>query len=253
MSLEDGIPDVVAKAMLGLGLDARNLAENAGVGVGVIDAILHGDSDEASLRRIAPVLGLDADALVGLPGYLPNTQDLAGVRRLEMPFGEWTVNAWLIEDGGFRVLFDTGCGADDIIAALGGAIPDAVFITHDHRDHVGGIAALEASGARVILETEALETSRFDFGKISIRALDLSGHMTPTAGYLIDGLGKRLLVPGDAIFAGSIGRCRSTAAYETAFINLRRALAEAGGDCVILPGHGAATTVAEELVANPFL
>lgn len=253
MSLEDGIQDVVAKAMLGLGLDAGGVAKSAGVDPGVIDAILHGECDETSLRKIAPVLGLRSEALVGLPGYLPERRDLAGVRRLELPFEEWTVNAWLIEGGGFRVLFDTGCGADDIIAALGGVVPDAVFITHEHRDHVGGIAALESAGARVISETEALEKSRFDFGEISIRSVDLSGHMTPTAGYIIEGLGKRLLVPGDAIFAGSIGRCRSTAAYETAFANLRRVLAEAGGDCVILPGHGPATTVAEELAANPFL
>lgn len=253
MSLEDGIPDVVAKAMLGLGLDASGLAIHSGVRVGVIDAILRGDSNEALLREIAPFLRLGADALVGLPCYLPHRQDLAGVRRFELPFGEWTVNAWLIEHGGFRLLFDTGCGADDIITALGGVTPDVVFITHAHRDHVGGIAALEFSGVRIISETEALETSRFDFGGISICSVDLSGHMTPTAGYLIEGLSKRLLVPGDAIFAGSIGRCRSAATYETALANLRSVLAEAGGDCVILPGHGPATTVGEELVANPFL
>ena len=99
---------------------------------------------------------------------------------------------------------------------------------------------------------EALDKKSFDFGTIKVRALDLSGHKTPTAGYLIEGLEKRLLVAGDAIFAGSIGRCQTTEAYQTAFANLHRVLGVAGSDCVILPGHGPATTVAEELVANPF-
>ena len=253
MSLEDGIGDVVAKAMLGLGMDAGGLAEMTGLPASRIEGILRGDFDAESLRKIAPVLRLDVEALVSLPGYLPGKQEIPGVRRLELPFGQWTVNAWLVEAGGFRLLFDTGCGGDDITAALGGAIPDAVFITHAHGDHVGGVSALESAGVRVIPETQALREGAYGFGAVSIRAVDLSGHMTPTAGYLIGGLGKSLLVAGDAIFAGSIGRCRSTDAYQTAFGNLRRVLGEAGPDCVILPGHGPATTVAEELVSNPFI
>ena len=252
MSLEDEIPDVVAKAMMGLELEARDLAEKSGVGVGCIESILRGASDDAALRKIAPPLGLDPEALAALPNYLPEKREIAGVRRIELPFGQWTVNAWMVEHDGVRLLFDTGCSGDDITGALRGAMPDAVFITHAHHDHVGGNAAMEAAGIRVISETEALETSAFEFGPISLRVVDLSGHKTPTAGYFIDGLGKRLLVAGDSIFAGSIGRCQSTADYRTALENLRCVLAEAGPECVILPGHGPTTTVAEEFSSNPF-
>lgn len=252
MDLEDEVPDVVAKAMLGLGMDAGELAGKSGIPAARIEAILRGDPDETALRAIATALGLDPDALVRLPGYHPEKQEIPGVRRLVLPFGQWTVNTWLIAHSGTRLLFDTGCAPADISAALGGAMPDAVFITHAHPDHVGGIGAFASAGVRVISETEALATAAFTFGEISLRAVDLSGHCTPTAGYLIEGLEKTLLVAGDAIFAGSIGRCRSAAAYRTAMGNLRRTLREAGPDCVILPGHGPATTVAEELSSNPF-
>lgn len=251
MKLEDEIPDVVAKAMMGLEMDAGKLAGKSGLSVAHIEAILRGASDEASLRKIAPALGLDPDALVRLPGYLPEKQQIPGVRRLVLPFGQWTVNAWLIEHRGTRLLFDTGCEPGDITAALRGAMPDAVLITHAHGDHVGGLAAF-GPVTKVISETEALKAPAFTFGEISLRAVDLSGHMTPTAGYFIEGLERNLLVAGDAIFAGSIGRCRSAATYQTAMENLRRVLREAGPDCVILPGHGPATTVAEELSSNPF-
>ena len=252
MSLEDEIPDVVAKAMLGLEMDAGGLAAKSGIGVARIEAVLRGNPDEASLRKIAPALGLDPEALVGLPEFHPAEHDIPGVRRIVLPFGQWTVNAWLLELGGIRLLFDTGCEEDDIRAALGGTMPDAVFITHAHGDHVGGIAAFEAAGIRVISETEALETSTFELGSVTLRAVDLSGHKIPTAGYFIEGFGKRLLVAGDSIFAGSIGRCSSTAAYLMALDNLRRVLRGAGPECVILPGHGPATTVAEEFSSNPF-
>jgi glyoxylase-like metal-dependent hydrolase (beta-lactamase superfamily II) len=252
MSLEDEITDVVAKAMMGLGMDAGSLAEKAGIGVAGIEGILRGDFDQDSLRKIAPALGLDADALVDLPDYFPEKQEIPGVRRIELPYRQWTVNAWMVEAGGVKMLFDTGFGDDDVIRELGSASPNVVLITHSHEDHVGGIGGLESSGVRVIYETEALAESTFDFGAISVRVVDLSGHKTPTAGYFIEGLGQRILVAGDAIFAGSIGRCRSTDAYGTAFINLRLVLGEAGSDCVILPGHGPATTVTEELASNPF-
>lgn len=252
MSLEDEIPDVIAKAMMGLGLNAAALAEKSGIGAAAINAILRGDAEEASLRKIAPALGLSEDALVGLTGYLPRKQEITGLSQLELPYRQWTVNAWLIEHGGIRLLFDTGFGENDILTALGSSLPDAVFITHSHEDHVGGIAALEAAGVRVISEEMALAETEFFFGEISLRAVDLSGHKSPTAGYILEGLEQRLLVAGDAIFAGSIGRCRSTDAYELAFTNLRRVLSEAGSDCIILPGHGPATTIAEEMVSNPF-
>ncbi|QTN33453.1 MBL fold metallo-hydrolase [Akkermansiaceae bacterium] len=253
MSLEDGTSDVIAKAMLGLGIDAVALAEMSGLPQERIAALLDGDDDGQALRTAAASLGLSPAALAALPGYLPAEREIPGVRRIELPFRQWTVNAWLVEAGGVRLLFDTGCTREDISRALGGIRPDAVFITHAHEDHVGGVAAMEDEGIRVISETEALAEKGFVHGPLRIRAIDLSGHMSPTAGYLIEGLGKLLLVPGDAIFAGSMGRCRSTEAYRTAFATLLPALREAGPDCVILPGHGPATTVAEELSSNPFL
>ncbi len=157
MSLEDEFSDVVAKAMAGLEMDCEELAKIAGVTECEISGLLHGDMDEGVVWKIAPSLGLDAEAVISLPSYRPADLSLPGVRRIEVPYRQWTVNAWLIEKNGKRILLDTGYGANDVAEAISGVKPDVVLITHAHEDHVGGNAALLAKDLRIISEVEAMK------------------------------------------------------------------------------------------------
>lgn len=252
MSLEDAIPDVIAKAMRGLGMDAAELSAISGVAVGDIEALLRGELDETAARAISPALGLDADALIALPGYLPRALEIPGIRRIELPFGQWTVNAWELNHEGVRILFDTGFGDRDLLGKLSPDGLDVVFITHPHPDHIGGVEAFSQKGVRVISETEALAAGNFVYGSLRLEVVDLSGHCSPAVGYLVHGMAHQLLVAGDALFAGSMGGCKTRESHELAGRTLRAAFAKAEPSCVILPGHGPATTLAEERVSNPF-
>ena len=252
MSLEDEFSDVIAKAMKGLELEAEELAKEAGVSPCEISGLLHGDMDEMTVRKISPHLGLDAKALVALPGYRLEPLKLAGIRRIEVPFRQWSVNAWLVEKNGTQILFDTGFGERDVANAIQGEEPEAILITHGHDDHIGGNAALKSRGLRIISEVEAMKLGSLTFGGLKVRVVDLSGHKSPAVGYFIEGFSVPVFIPGDAVFAGSMGRCLSRSAYELAFDTLRDALQGVPDDCVILPGHGPATTLGQELVSNPF-
>lgn len=250
--LEDEIPDVLNKAIRGLGKSFSEVARAAGIDEASLQQTLDGKGNEDLLTKIANALNLDANALTGLPRYQPDSGETAGVKRLIMPFRSWSVNAWLLEMDGVSLLFDTGWNRADILSQLDGIRPDAVFITHSHEDHIGGVEAIQAAGMKIISESEALKTGEYQFGNIRIQVIDLSGHCVPTASYLITGFDKPLWVVGDAIFAGSMGGCKSPENFTMAVKTLRNGFNLMNADCLILPGHGPITTVGSEKSSNPF-
>lgn len=256
--LEDDFTYVLRKALLGHGLAPALLAAQARVPEQEVLAFLKGSFSADLAARVAPPLGLAAAAFAAHAGYHPKTRRLPGIRRLDLPFGDERVNAWLVSHGGQVVLFDAGFIAEDLSAELGARLPDRAFITHAHRDHVGGLEKLREAGVPVRAAGVAgtIPMSAGDVlkaGGLEISAVDLSGHVVPALGFLIRGLEAPVMVVGDALFAGSIGGCGSPEIYQMALRNLRAALADLPDETILLPGHGPATTLGEERVSNPFL
>lgn len=256
--LEDDFTYVLRKALLGHGLAPAQLAAQAGVPENEVLAFLRGTFSSDLARRVAPVLGLNAAAFAAHAVYQPKTRRLPGIRRLDLPFGDERVNAWLVSLSGTVVLFDAGFHAADLLAEVGARLPDHVFITHAHRDHVGGLGKLldarvqvHAAGIAGTLPMSAGRTLKV--GALEVTAVDLSGHAVPALGFMVRGLECPVLVTGDALFAGSIGGCGSPEIYQLALRNLSAALADLTDETLLLPGHGPATTLGEERVSNPFI
>lgn len=256
--LEDDFTYVLRKALMGQAITPQQAAARAAIPVDDVLAFLDGTFNPETARNLANVLGLNADAMARHDVYLPALIDLAGVQRLDLPFGGERVNAWLIEMENTRVLFDAGFRTDDLEQALAGRQPDQVFITHSHIDHVAALGKFIARKIPVyspdLPQTIHLAPGTVvRCGPLAMRACDLSGHAIPALGYHIDGLALPVLVTGDALFAGSMGGCKSMESYQLALARLQAVLSELPDETILLPGHGPATTLGEERRSNPFL
>ena len=155
-----------------------------------------------------------------------------------------------------------------------------VLLTHCHFDHVGGVAALQADGTKVVCSTEEAKlvgTEADAFGLagiprveyrvdqtlsdgetavlsgVEITTILTPGHTAGCACYLVKTDNGEVLFTGDTLFAGSIGRTDlPTGNIKTLRQSLRK-LAALEVDYPIYPGHEESTTLFTEKKRNPFL
>lgn len=250
--LEDEVIHILRKALRGAGLTSQDFPALCGISPEEWQACTDGHGSTVALEKAAAALHLHAPALIALSSYAPTVPLLQAVLRCDMPFEAERVNAWLIRDEDTSLLFDAGYEPLDcttLLATVGAGEVD-FFLTHEHRDHVGGIPALVP---RIKKHWHLPCGQTQSFGSITVTAFDLSGHYTPATGYLIHGLTHPVCVVGDALFAGSIGGCLDPFSYQLALRLLRQNVMSLPPDTILLPGHGPATTVAQEAISNPFL
>lgn len=63
-----------------------------------------------------------------------------------------------------------------------------------------------------------------------------------------------VLIAGDVLFEGSIGRTDLPGGdYNTLINSIRKKLFPLGNNVVVYPGHGGITTIGQEILTNPFL
>ncbi len=260
--LEDDYTDVCNKAMRGLSLDPMQLLGTAQVSASEMISFLDGHFDTDLAFSIAKPLQIDGEALARLPDYIPFAMLPNGVEQIVTPFGHLGVNSWLISYENTNILFDAGNEASLLLEKIGERKIDAVFITHEHADHLIGLEDIRKTGAKVygapkstISPDEPIgHDSQITIGNLTITALDGSGHCIDSLMYLVEGLDRPLCIVGDTVFAGSIGGCNTTGNYDTALRNIKHNLVfRIDIDTILLPGHGPATTLGSETRSNPFL
>ena len=186
-----------------------------------------------------------------------------------LPLGAYQTNTYIVANDGRCVIIDPGYEPETIHRFLesNGLTADAIFLTHGHFDHVGGVKALvEKLGCPVYIhETELSmpeamtagplyythtygEGDRVEKAGLSFRVLHTPGH-TPGSVCLI---AEDACFSGDTLFYGSCGR---TDLPGGDWATIRRSLNRLAqlNDLAVYPGHGASTTLAAEKRYNPYM
>jgi glyoxylase-like metal-dependent hydrolase (beta-lactamase superfamily II) len=263
--LEDNYTDVVGKAQRGLGLSDADLARQAGVSAAELKLFKAGRFDANTARKVAGPLSLGAGALIelGENSWYPAPVEVAGLAAFTTPYGDMTVNAYLVFDARTTqaAAFDTGASVTpmlDFVKERQLAV-EFIFLTHCHADHVADLSRLEqATGATARAgERERFQGAKpfaagevFPLGRLKIETRQTSGHSRGGITYVVTGLERRLAVVGDALFAASMGG--GAVSYHEALRTNRKEIFSLPDDTVICPGHGPMTTVGDQKKHNPF-
>ena len=264
--LEDTAADIIGKAQRGLHLSDSQLAERSGLSVDQVRGTRDGDLNEQTVRALAPILHLQADALLNLSEgrWIPEqVEQIPGLAQFNTTYGDMTVNAYLVWDTVSReaVAFDTGADCGEMLKRA--AVEDLSFmlilLTHAHPDHIEDLGRLRAdTGAPVFVpENESVrdaeiiaEGHRFEVGSLSIEARLTSGHSPGGMTYVVTGLARTVAIVGDSMFAASMGG--GAVSYEDALRNNLEKILTLPDDTIVCPGHGPLTTVGKEKRENPF-
>jgi hydroxyacylglutathione hydrolase len=116
----------------------------------------------------------------------------------------------------------------------------------------------EPDDVRLLSDGEIL-----DVAGLAVRIVHAPGHTEGSVMFALDGSPSELgadvslsstVLSGDVLFAGSIGRTDLAGGSSAAMTaSLRDRVLTLDDDTLVLPGHGPATTIAQERASNPYL
>jgi glyoxylase-like metal-dependent hydrolase (beta-lactamase superfamily II) len=205
--------------------------------------------------------------------------------RETFPVGLLQCNCTILGDEQSReaIVVDPGYEIPRILATLAKhqLTVRQIVVTHAHIDHIASALDLkQITGAPIIYSAADLpltammdeqaawigvETPRVkppdhspaDLESVSVHGINAQILHTPghTEGSVCLHLpSESLLLAGDTLFAGSVGRTDLPGGHYGKLIqSIRERLLPLPDATLVIPGHGPATTIGEERVLNPFL
>lgn len=201
------------------------------------------------------------------------------------PVGMLQCNCTILGDEQSReaIVVDPGYEVPRILAVLAKHQLTAkqIVVTHAHIDHIASALELKRiTGAPILYNKADLplaammdmqagwlgvaapevappDHSPADLENVQVRGLDTQvihtpGHTEGSLCLLVPD--ASLLVAGDTLFAGSVGRTDLPGGNHGKLLqSIRERLLPLPDSTLVIPGHGPATTIGEERATNPFL
>ena len=210
------------------------------------------------------------------------------------PAGSWATNCYVVATapGEPCLIIDPGQASIDGVHEIireHRLAPAAVLLTHGHIDHVWSVTPIstefdipalihvadryrleDPAGTSIVAAREQLmamtknsleltEPSDVrlleDEQVIEMVGLEFTVRHAPghTEGSVVFE-GEQIMLSGDVLFAGSIGRTDLPGgSHQQMLDSLRRVILPARDELVVLPGHGPQTTIGAERASNPYL
>jgi glyoxylase-like metal-dependent hydrolase (beta-lactamase superfamily II) len=205
----------------------------------------------------------------------------------KLVFSPIEVNTYILADkSGACAIIDCGCYSDKEFSKLTSLvgkkklIPQLLLNTHCHLDHIFGNRMMLRKYGLKTLYHSGDEENRLNsaghamlfglemgmppepqgfiedgqlitFGSVTLKALYVPGHSPGSLAFYSEKDG--VVFTGDALFAGSIGRTDLPGGdYDTLMDSIRNKLFVLPPATVVYPGHGANTSVGQEMKTNPF-
>jgi glyoxylase-like metal-dependent hydrolase (beta-lactamase superfamily II) len=205
------------------------------------------------------------------------------MRIVQIPNGQFVENCYLVVDerAGECAIVDPGEEAGVILhkVAATSAKPVAIWLTHAHIDHVLGVPRVAAETGVPVwlhpadrplydavpeqaawfgLEAPALPPPDRTFAHgDTVRVGELAFEVRHTPGHSpgsVSLVGPGIVLGGDVLFAGSIGRTDLPGGdFDTLIASIERELLSLPDATIVYTGHGPQTTVGHERRSNPFL
>jgi hydroxyacylglutathione hydrolase len=193
--------------------------------------------------------------------------------------GIFETNCYLLEARQGWILFDAPQGACEWVESLGIDLK-LLLLTHGHIDHVQDVARIKRQfgcpigchplTAPMISDREFFRSFGFEleiepakpdflieetpsrhFLGAQFQVLEVPGHCPGSLCFFLRN--DRLLIGGDVLFAGSIGRGDLPGGDIDLLVQgIRKKLFPLGDEVTVLPGHGPATLIGTERRTNPF-
>ncbi len=197
--------------------------------------------------------------------------------------GNYVTNCYLIADDETKngVLFDAPADCDKILdyAAKNGITIKYICLTHAHFDHILALNELkEKTGAQIMLHKEEekyltdpslnllgeaasdviipkadillKDGDLITLDGLEFKVIHTPGHTAGGSCYLID----NVLISGDTLFSGSIGRYDfPLGSLEDELRSIKDKLLVLDDETKVYPGHGFSTTIGKQRKENPCL
>lgn len=161
--------------------------------------------------------------------------------------------------------------------------PTIILLTHGHADHIAGNQTLKQRwpalpiviGARDAVMLSDPEANLSSLGGVSVtsppadrllhegdtveaaglewRVLDIPGHSPGHVVYVSQEISPPIVLGGDVLFQGSIGRCDFPGGDQNLLLRgIRTKLFTLPPETIVYPGHGPTTTTGIEQQSNPY-